>query len=279
MSHKSGLVLIGFLLAMALAPGASAQSAITGIVSDTSGAVLPGVSVEVASPALIEQTRTAVTDASGAYRVTDLRPGTYKVSFTLAGFNTFIRDGLVLESEFTATVNAQMKIGGLEESITVSGQSPVVDVASTMQRTVLSQEQIESLPTGRSYQSLAATIPALAPAGLRPLRRGRVVADVAGDRGRLWLAGQRHLPRSRRHERDVAAQFRFDLRRLSQSGRLPGDVLSGCGGVCRVADRWRPHQHDPEGRRQPVLRRLPGAVFERALPVREPRRPNCVRRG
>ena len=106
---------------MAMAPGASAQSAITGIVSDTSGAVLPGVSVEVASPALIEQTRTAVTDASGAYRVTDLRPGTYKVSFTLAGFNTFIRDGLVLESEFTATVNAQMKVGGLEETITVSG--------------------------------------------------------------------------------------------------------------------------------------------------------------
>ncbi|HZY09211.1 MAG TPA: carboxypeptidase-like regulatory domain-containing protein, partial [Ilumatobacteraceae bacterium] len=125
-----------------------------------------------------EQSRNAVTDNNGAYKVTDLRPGTYKVTFTLAGFNTFIRDGLIIESDFTATVNAQLKIGGLEESITVSGASPVVDVASTMQRTVLSQEQIESLPTGRSYQSLAATIPALAPAG-----SGRF--DVGGS-SQMW---------------------------------------------------------------------------------------------
>ena len=165
MWRSKGLILIGFLFGMSVSSVVSAQSAITGIVSDTSGAVMPGVTVEAASPALIEQTRTAVTDSSGAYRVTDLRPGTYKVTFTLPGFNTFIRDGLVLESDFTATVHAQLKVGGLEETITVSGASPVVDVASTMQRTVLSQEQIESLPTGRSYQSLAATIPALAPAG------------------------------------------------------------------------------------------------------------------
>jgi hypothetical protein len=159
------LISIGFLLALAVASTASAQSAITGVVSDDSGAIMPGVTVEVASPALIEQTRTAVTDAAGAYRITDLRPGTYKVTFTLPGFNTLVREGLDLPSEFVATVNAQMKVGGLEETITVSGASPVVDVASTMQRTVLSRELIESLPTGRSFQSLAATVPALAPAG------------------------------------------------------------------------------------------------------------------
>jgi hypothetical protein len=175
MFWKKGLLLFGFLL---LSSVASAQSAITGVVSDTSGAVLPGVSIEVSSPALIEQTRTAVTDSSGNYRVTDLRPGTYKVTFTLAGFNSFIRENLILESDFTATVNAQLRVGGLEESITVSGASPVVDVASTMQRTVLSQEQIESLPTGRSYQSLAATIPALAPSG-----SGRF--DVGGS-SQMW---------------------------------------------------------------------------------------------
>ncbi|MFN7913996.1 MAG: TonB-dependent receptor [Vicinamibacterales bacterium] len=178
MWRRKGLVLVGFLMGVAAASGASAQSAITGVVSDTSGAVMPGVTVEVSSPALIEQTRSAVTDTSGNYRVTDLRPGPYKVTFTLAGFNTFIREGLVLESDFTATVNAQLKVGGLEESITVSGASPVVDVASTMQRTVLSQEQIESLPTGRSYQSLAATIPALSPAG-----SGRF--DVGGS-SQMW---------------------------------------------------------------------------------------------
>ena len=178
MKLKTGLVLAVVVLVMAWASVASAQSAITGVVSDTSGAVMPGVTVEVSSPALIEQVRSAVSDSSGAYRITDLRPGTYKVTFTLPGFSSFIRDGLVLESNFTATVNAQLKVGGLEESITVSGAAPVVDVASTMQRTVLTQEQLDALPTGRSYQSLAATIPALAAAG-----SGRF--DVGGS-SQMW---------------------------------------------------------------------------------------------
>src|SRR2546428_1353820 len=158
--------LLGVLLGIVLCPmAAAAQSTIAGVVTDSTGGVLPGVTVEVSSPALIEQVRSVVADANGAYRVVDLRPGTYKVTFTLPGFNTFVREGIVLESDFTANVNAQMKVGGVEETITVSGASPVVDVQSTMSRTVLSREQIEALPTGRSYQSLAATIPALSPAG------------------------------------------------------------------------------------------------------------------
>jgi hypothetical protein len=157
---------LGVLFCLLAAPMAAfADSEIAGIVTDATGAVLPGVTVEVTSPALIEQTRSVVSDAAGAYRIVDLRPGAYKVTFTLPGFNTFVRDGIVLESDFTATINAQMKVGGVEETITVSGASPVVDVSSTMSRTVLSQEQIEALPTGRSYQSLSATIPALSPAG------------------------------------------------------------------------------------------------------------------
>ncbi len=179
MLRRTCLTVVVALLAGLVAPrGAAAQSVITGVVSDVSGAVVPGVTIEVSSPVLIEQVRSAVSDANGAYRVTDLRPGTYKVTFTLPGFVTFIRDGLVLETDFTATVNAQLKVGGLEETITVSGASPVVDVTSTMQRTVLSREQIESLPTGRSYQSLAATVPALAPAG-----SGRF--DVGGS-SQMW---------------------------------------------------------------------------------------------
>jgi hypothetical protein len=157
---------LGALFGVLVAPlAAFADSSIAGIVTDATGGVLPGVTVEVTSPALIEQTRSVVSDAAGAYRIVDLRPGTYKVTFTLPGFNTFVRDGIVLETDFTATINAQMKVGGVEETITVSGASPVVDVSSTMSRTVLSQEQIESLPTGRSYQSLSATIPALSPSG------------------------------------------------------------------------------------------------------------------
>ena len=158
--------MLGVLFCLLVAPVAAfADSSIAGIVTDATGGVLPGVTVEVTSPALIEQTRSVVSDAAGAYRIVDLRPGTYKVTFTLPGFNTFVRDGIVLETDFTATINAQMKVGGVEETITVSGASPVVDVSSTMSRTVLSQEQIESLPTGRSYQSLSATIPALSPSG------------------------------------------------------------------------------------------------------------------
>jgi hypothetical protein len=159
------LVFVTFLLA-ALAPRvAIADSIITGAVTDATGAVIPGVTVEARSPALIEGSRSVVTDASGVYRIVDLRPGTYKVTFTLAGFSTYVRDGVILETDFTATINAQLRVGTVEESVTVSGASPVVDVQNTQSRTVLSNTQIEELPTGRSFQTLAATVPALQPSG------------------------------------------------------------------------------------------------------------------
>jgi hypothetical protein len=162
MSARSARIGSLALLVVVLVPAVSfAQSAIAGLVTDATGAVLPGVTIEARSPALIEQARTATSDAAGRYRIEELRPGTYHVSFTLPGFTTFVREGIVLESEFTATINAQLRVGGLEETVTVSGASPVVDVQSTMSRTVLSKEQMEVLPSGRSYQSLAATIPAL----------------------------------------------------------------------------------------------------------------------
>src|SRR6478752_3884791 len=109
---------------------AHAQSAIGGTVKDATGAVLPGVTVEAASPVLIEKTKTVSTDGEGKYQVVDLRPGVYVITFSLQGFNTFKREGLELPSNFTATVNADLKVGALEESVTVSGASPVVDVQS-----------------------------------------------------------------------------------------------------------------------------------------------------
>jgi hypothetical protein len=149
-------------LAVIAAPAVTlAQSAIAGAVSDATGGVLPGVTVEASSPALIEQSRVAITDENGRYRLGDLRPGTYKVTFTLPGFATFVRDEVELEAAFTATINAQLRVGGLEETVTVSGIPPVVDVQSTQARTVLTKDQVDALPTGRSYQSIAATIPAL----------------------------------------------------------------------------------------------------------------------
>src|SRR5207249_1670686 len=128
MKRRLIFVLGAALVAVFLAPGAArAQSAIAGTVKDTSGAVLPGVTVEVASDVLIEKTRSVSTDSDGQYKIVDLRPGVYTVTFTLQGFSSFKRDGLELPSNFIATVNADMKVGALEESVTVSGQSPVVD--------------------------------------------------------------------------------------------------------------------------------------------------------
>jgi len=132
MTSRSGIFFLALAIALASAAGVSAQTqgSITGVVKDASGAVLPGVSVEAASPALIEKTRTAVTDGSGQYRLESLRPGTYTVTFTLEGFNGFKRDGIELSGSFTATVNAELKVGTLEETVTVSAQSPLVDVQS-----------------------------------------------------------------------------------------------------------------------------------------------------
>src|SRR5580765_2692449 len=106
---------------------ASAQAVIAGTVRDSSGAVLPGATVEAASPALIEKVRSAATDGTGQYRIENLRPGTYVVTFTLSGFSTVKREGIELTGSFTATVNAELKVGSVAETITVTGETPVVD--------------------------------------------------------------------------------------------------------------------------------------------------------
>ena len=108
-----------------VATAAQAQSVITGTVKDGSGAAMPGVTVEAASPVLIERVKTVVSDGNGSYRITDLRPGLYSVTFTLPGFNTYKRDAMELPSDFTATLNAELKVGALEETITVTGESPI----------------------------------------------------------------------------------------------------------------------------------------------------------
>src|SRR5437868_4790503 len=114
---------------------AHAQASITGVVKDTSGAVLPGVTVEASSPALIEKVRTAVTDGTGQFRIVDLRTGTYSVKFTLTGFNTAKQNGVELTGTFTATVNPTLKIGAFEETICVCAEAPIVDVSSARRQT------------------------------------------------------------------------------------------------------------------------------------------------
>src|SRR3954447_21384648 len=155
---RMGLVALVCLVA---SPPAYAQinGGIAGVVRDTSGAVMPGVTIEAASPALIEKTRTAVTDADGRYSIIDLRPGTYSVTFSLVGFSMVKREGIELTGGFTATINADLKVGGLEETITVSGQSPLIDTQSVQQRKSLTSEVIDALPSGRSFQNLSVLVP------------------------------------------------------------------------------------------------------------------------
>src|SRR5688572_27891120 len=136
-----------------------AQASIAGVVRDTSQGVLPGVTVEASSPALIEKVRTVVTDDNGQYRIVDLRPGTYTVSFTLPGVATVKREGIELTGTFVATVNADMRVGALEETITVTGETPVVDVRSARTQQTLSDEVLAAIPTARNYQNLHVLIP------------------------------------------------------------------------------------------------------------------------
>jgi hypothetical protein len=147
------------LACLTLGQTAAFAQAIAGVVRDASGGVMPGVTVEASSPALIEKTRTVVSDGDGQYKIINLTPGTYSVTFTLTGFNTVKREGIELTGDFTAPVNAEMKVGAIEETITVSGQSPLVDTQSVTQRKALTSDMIDALPTGRSFQNLSVLVP------------------------------------------------------------------------------------------------------------------------
>src|SRR5688500_155904 len=128
----------------------STTGAIAGVARDATSAVLPGVTVEAASPALIEKVRVAVTDGQGNYKIIDLRPGIYSVTFTLPGFATFKREGIELTTGFTATANAEMKVGELTETVTVTGASPVVDVQNVRSQLVMTAEVLAALPVSKS---------------------------------------------------------------------------------------------------------------------------------
>src|SRR5437867_420847 len=146
-------VFVSLLYFTALIPETLAQSAFTGVVRDQSGAVLPVVWVEAASPALIEKSRSTGSDERGTYKIIDLRPGNYSLTFTLPGFKTVTRE-VELPSNFTATINAEMAVGGVEETITVAAESPVVDVQTNFKAQVLPREILDSVPTAHTIQSV-----------------------------------------------------------------------------------------------------------------------------
>jgi hypothetical protein len=154
--------LAGLVLALASLPEmAAAQSTIAGTVTDATGGVLPGVSVEAASPVLIEKTRTVTTNSDGRFTIIDLRPGVYVLTFTLQGFNSVRREGIEVAANVNVPMNVELRVGAVAETITVSGATPVVDVEQASLRQVIPREQLDALPTARSYLSTGAIVPAV----------------------------------------------------------------------------------------------------------------------
>src|SRR5215475_10678397 len=176
------LIISIFMLLVPTLMYAQAGAALTGIVKDPSGAVLPGVMVEAKSPVLIEQVRSAVSDETGRYRIVDLRPGTYSVTFALPGFAAVRREGIELTGTFVATVNAEMRVGTVQETVTVSSETPVVDTQSSKTQETLGNEVLNSIPIGRQYFSLTALVPALNVQG----------NDVGGVQGPIFSVFQAH---------------------------------------------------------------------------------------
>ena len=181
------VILVSVVLLASVALAQAQSGTIAGVVRDTSGAVMPGVTVEAASPALIEKVRSVVTDNQGLYRIVDLRPGTYAVTFTLPGFRMFKREGIELNTSFTAQVNAELMVGTLEETVTVSGEAPVVDIQNSRQQTTIARETLDAIPTTKRIGQYASIIPGAT-------YTNPTFQDVGGNQGeggQFGLHGQR----------------------------------------------------------------------------------------
>ena len=185
-----GVMVIAGLL---LAPAVTSAQAIGGTVTDATGGVLPGVTVEARSPALIEQVRTVFSDGSGLYEIVGLLPGTYSVTFTLTGFSVVVRQGIELTTGFTAKVDAQLRLGAIAETITVSGASPIVDVQNTTLRQVATREIIDTMPVSKSFQSLGVLIPGVTTGG----STNNQTQDVGGQSGQSHFTLAIHGSRTR----------------------------------------------------------------------------------
>jgi hypothetical protein len=236
-------------IAIAVSSPAAAQSGggIAGIVKDASGGVLPGVTVEAASPALIERARSVATDGQGVYNFTDLRPGVYTVTFTLPGFETIKRDGVEITSSFTANVNATMELGSVEETLTVSGSSPIVDVQNVVHEKVFTRDLIESLPVGsKSWAAVGILVPGMTVTGAHDvggIASSNATATIHGSTGAeaiMLLDGMRYNQgagfggvRNAYNENDAAVQeINFQTAALSaetEAGSLVRNIVPKTG--------------------------------------------------
>ena len=221
--NRPRLPLINALALLAIcSSSAYAQSAFTGVVKDATGGVLPGVTVEASSPALIEKTKTTVTDAKGQYRVVELRPGVYSLTFTLAGFGTVRREGLELVASFTATIDVTLSPGDVQETITVAGATPLIDTTNALQQTVLTRSHLDSIPNSRNIFHQATLIPGVQSdrydvGGTEGLQEATVRVHAIAAIGSELQGG--------RHVAQLAIRRWADDWRLFQRRQLPGSQL------------------------------------------------------
>src|ERR1051325_8547116 len=247
--RDQGLARVLAVVAIMLVPAAAwAQSSITGTVRDASGGVLPGVTVEAASPVLIEGVRSAVTDAQGIYKVVDLRPGTYTLTFSLPGFRTVKRDEFVLPAEFAATVNAELGVGAVNETVTVTGDAPVVDIKSSRAQTQFEKSTIEALPGAGRLTVLSDLVPGATLT--QEFNRG-----VGGTSDRTQTRYSVHGgPEAQPYVDGVNQQLPNSTQGVFvQPAEHPGGRGQNQRRRRRSRQRRHADQHDPEGRRQPVL--------------------------
>ena len=242
--------LFAMLLLLPALAFAQSGSSIAGVVKDSSGAVLPGVTVEAASPALIEKVRTVVTDGEGQYKIVGLVPGTYSVTFTLTGFNTIKREGVELTASFTATVNAELRVGSLTETVTVTGAAPTVDIQNVVQQRVMTRDVINAIPAGtKSVASIGVLIPGV-------VTQTQDVGGTAFSATAIAIHGSRFNEQQLLYD-GVYLQPRRGIRRQLQHHRAQrrdgaGSQPRGRQHVGREPERRAAHQHHPARRRQHV---------------------------
>ena len=255
MDTRLRLAWLALVLIVLVPTAARAQASIAGAVRDTSGAVLPGVTVEASSPVLIEKVRVVTSDDAGQYRIVDLRPGVYTVTFTLPGFNVFRRDGIELTGSFIATVDAEMRVGALEETVTVTGEAPLVDVQSATRQRVMDREVLDTVPSGRTATTMGVLIPGVT----AQTAGGAATQDVGGNSGDFTLGLSTH---GGKQQDQVYMQGGNLTTAMAQSGYV-SRIQVNFGGAEEIAirygrrrrragDRRRANQHPPAGRRQHI---------------------------
>ena len=261
------LLLSGLCLLAAASAYAQVQTgSITGTVSDSSNAVLPGATVTLSGERLIGGDQTLVTDATGTYRFDRLSPGTYTVKFELQGFKSITQADIRISAAFVATVNGKLEVGSVSETITVTGESPTVDTKSNVQQTVMNQEILEGVPTGRDPWSLAKLIPGVQVA----------TYDVGGTQSMQQSSLSAHGSNTNDVSYNIdgatvnwpgggggATMMYYDQGMFEEVNYMTSAIPA------EVHGRRRLDQHGDQGRRQPVARQRPLLLRQRRSAVRE----------